>query len=207
MSSFKDALTNQLAGCAAGDEILLRWAADPRTDEIWDCVRFGRPDAAPEPFICLVLKVWAIAWAVDIVEPVYRSALREKRGNLRTLLKDALKSRDDEEVVAILTDAVDLARSLAMPPECKAEQLCYQLTGLSRQGREVTRPRKSFMRLLSDCLAAEYKPRRLRHVVAVLTEIAFNVRDIDPEHVRTAWRPTTRKARKRNTEFPATAGK
>jgi hypothetical protein len=75
-----------------------------------------------------------------------------------------------------------------------------------RQNVNNSGPRRTFKILLGEQMKL-ISGHRLDDLVAALTEIAFPGTEVDADHVRPARRPTTRKARKRITEFPATAGR
>jgi hypothetical protein len=191
-------------------QFLQAWAADIRAEETWQSFHAACPRTSEAMFIQLVLAARTVAKSADSVPPIVASFLALERKNLRILVKDALAAPSDSIRADILGEAAVRARRIADWADSFDEKnnFIVRLNNLSRQGKGDTRPRKIFMNFASDHLHM-LCGHRLNGVVATLTEIVFPGPEIDPDHVRTARRPTTRKARyrKRNTEFPATAGK
>jgi hypothetical protein len=120
----------------------------------------------------------------------------------------------DYTVRIVNVDSVD-AEALGLGLESSAPQVIADPDGELppllayrnvRQNVNNSRPRRTFKILLSEQMKL-IRGNRLDDLVAALTEIAFPGGEVDADHVRPARRPTTRKARKRNTQFPATAGK
>jgi hypothetical protein len=187
---------------------LNNWAADPRAHEPWDAIRVVGPDISAQAFIRKVLWTYSLSGMLDALSAGADSEVRTERKALRKLLKKLASEPSDSVLAEKLSEAARRAHSIARLVEeiTNPSSLVQQVSRLTRQGWGDTCSRKIFMRSLGAQFL-QISGHRLDSAVALLTEIAFPGQEIHPEHVRTARRPTTRKARKRNTEFPATAGK
>jgi hypothetical protein len=210
MSTFKAALAAELRDAsldAATRKHLKRWRADDRADEVWDRIKCAAQEHGTLPpagfFIREILSARRVAELID--------QRRTQCGRYRTLatqmieIANFLREPPIQDGPPSIPFGVQLARMLNDAAKMLLDEVAVSWTTpgqikVSRSNRD--RLREAFTSMVSNDLN-RITGRWLDEDVAVLTEIALNVRDITVEQVRWARQTTARSGRPKR----STAGK
>jgi hypothetical protein len=205
-STFKAALAAALRDFglnAATREHLKRWADDDRAEEVWDRIKYaaqkhGTPLTA-RFFIMEILSARRVAELID-----QRRTQRGRYRGLATQMEEIasfLRERPFQGGPPPIPFSVPLARMLKDAAKILRREAAVSFTqpGLlkvSRSNRD--RAREAFTSMVSNDLK-RITGRWLDEDVAVLTEIALNIRDITVDQVRWARQPARSGRAKRST--------
>ena len=190
LSTFKVALAAALRKPGldpATREHLKRWADDDRADEVWDRIKHAAQKHGT------LLPAWF--FIAELIEQ--RRIRRDDYRRLATRMEEIanfLRERPPQGGPPPIPFGVPLARSLKDAAKILRREAAVSLTmpGLikvSRSNRD--RVREAFTSMVSNELH-RITGRWLDEDVAVLTEIALNVRDVTIDQVRWARQPVRR---------------
>jgi hypothetical protein len=180
--SFEQSLVGYLETSAVLDQddraLLLRWVEDGRANEVWDTFRayYEQHKGATAPdaeisFIELILSAKKMAVTKS-------EMIREKDfARWRTRLVKAIKSAPDEVLFPFLELVIARYRSGLEPLLASPSRV--------RSDKNGSRAKTLFIRDVSAAVR-ELTGRRLDKEIAVITEIAFGIKDIDVDTVRKA---------------------
>lgn len=168
--------------------VLERWLEDERANEVWSAIRahaeqYEGPTGvdAPMRFIRFILTTKKAAERENEVIPKIteaKAAGKKLLSSLRTKIAEGIRTLPDEKLVPFLEIVVAELRAfrpiVTSPPRV-------------RSGKKGSRARTFFMRDVS-ALVHDTTGKWLDKEVAVITEIAFNTRDINIDAVRKARR-------------------
>lgn len=172
-------------------ELLGRWIADERAEDIWRALIKRRPDAKPSSFIRTVLAARRSAAATIARTTSFKDQWRFDFAALKKRLAKLQQSAGPLAIAGALDDAATCLRDLHAFHFDFADHAKF---GLSRKDQGGSRRRKLFMQIMGDYFSRQFGASLDDHA-ATLAEIALADNELHRDHARNARRPTTARAR------------
>jgi len=201
-----DLSSRDLADLETDRKILADWANDDRAEDVWAKISpYLRENVTAVQFISKVLLCKFMACSISMQPPKLREresvAWTQLRLQLRRL---AQPRRPPPNLTHGLEECLRLARAIEIYHRIHRSLICAQDLVFDEQGLAFRLTRttegggpRHFMRGCKSLLQnlCERPLPLIDDIVATLTEIVFQVRDVGADRVRNTQRPTTRRGR------------
>jgi len=172
-------------------EVLKRWIADDRAEEIWRALK-RRRNVEPISFIKAVLAARRSARGTLARTTQFKAQWDLDFGKLKRRLAKLQQSTGPLAIAAVLDEAAAGLRDLHA---FYFDFVDHARFGLSRKDQGGSRQRRLFLQIMADYFMREFGAP-LNDCAATIAEIALADHELQPDHARNARRPTTRRARR-----------